>query len=321
MIQNHFHFMPRLCPVYDKRYTHQTDYSPISDEDFWKGQEAAKSTPRDRLIQIVLFIVTFGWLRLILMVIATLVLAVFIIIPVIFANVEFIREMCIDYCMFLGRIYIRILAFCLGIYRIKKTGNIDPKTRCFLFNHQSVLDGPLIYIYKPFIVIVMAEILKVPLLGRALRMVNSLFVDRSKSHGTASVITKHLEDSSKKVIALSPEGKTSLGFYMMKFRTGSFIAKVQIQPVILRYKIYGSCGKNGIEWLVGGFGEWLIRIMSCPFIMVEMEFLPPMCSDEFLSHTPAEKAKEVNLIMANKLGVQAIDRDTKVIFMNPKASS
>lgn len=308
----------RLCPTYDEKYTNQTDYSPCSEEEFDKGVKVVGCSTSDRIIQFIFFFLFLAPIRIVILLLGTIVFLIFVFVPMCTAKIEWLRPYFYTYSVTCARIYIRFFLFLIGIYKINIKGEMSKDVRCYMFNHQSITDGPLIWIYRPFTVIVMAEILKVPLVGRALIAVESLFVDRTKSAGMSKIITDHMENKNMRVLALSPEGKTTKGFFMLKFRTGSFIANVPIQPVCIRYKMYGSYGQTGIEWIVGGFGEWILRMMASPFIVAELDFLPVMNSQEFYSKTPVEKAKEVNLLMANRLGLKLVDKTTKDFFNNEK---
>ncbi|OHS96598.1 Acyltransferase family protein [Tritrichomonas foetus] len=303
----------QLVPTYDEKYTHQTELSSVTEEEFNANIKPSKATVVDRLIQLVFFFVFFGWLRLLLIIFFSLVYVILMSPVLITPNPTVIKIMTAP-GIALTRLYFRVVYFLLGIYYIKREGEIDPKARCFLFNHQTVLDGPMIYIYKPFIVIGMAELKRTPVAGPILTAAKSLFVDRSKNEGIAKVITDYLNEPQEVPMALSPEGRTTKGKFLLQFRTGSFIAKAPIQPVTIRYKVFLPFGKTGVVWLVGGMKEWLIRMLCMPGAMVEMHFLPLLDNDEFYNKSPAEKALYCNLLMANDLGVKASDRSTRDMF-------
>ena len=303
-----------LVPTYDEKYTHQTELSPVTNEELRDNIVPTKSTTVDRIIQLIFFFLFFGWLRLILIVI---VFASYVILmtPVFFLyeNEAAVRIMKPP-GIFLTRVFFRVVYFLLGIYHITKVGEYDPKAKCLLFNHQTVLDGPLMYIYKPFTVIGMAELKKTPVAGPILSAVHTLFIDRSKHEGTSQVITKHLNEVHEDPLGLAPEGKTTKGKFMLEFRTGSFIAKAPVQPVTIRYKQFLPFGKTGVIWLVGGMKEWLIRILCMPGAFAEINFMPLVDGEEYQSKTPKEKALYCNLLMANQLGVKASNVSTREMF-------
>jgi 1-acyl-sn-glycerol-3-phosphate acyltransferase len=214
----------------------------------------------------------------------------------------------------LTRVYIRCLYFCFGVFWITRDGDIDREARVTFFNHQTIIDGPLIYMFRPFLVIGMAKLRNVPLFGRILIGAQSVFVDRTKSEGQAAEMKKIMEDDSRMALAMSPEGKTTLGDFMLAFRTGGFLAAKPAQPVTIRYEMYGAFGGATIAWIVGGFREWIWRVMCTPFIIARVHFLPVLKGDEYYRMTPQERALTCQLAMANDLGVLATNRDTRTIF-------
>ncbi|KAH0794883.1 Acyltransferase family protein [Histomonas meleagridis] len=306
--------MITLVPTFDPKLQNQTKLSEISDEEFNKGIIPTKSTTKDRIIQVILFILGFGWLRFLLLIGVTILYAILVIPSVIFHKFPFILNFGIN----LSRVYFRVAFFLLGLSWLTFKGKLDPKAKCILFNHQTVLDGPLIYILKPFTVLGMAELKKAFLIGNILTANGTVFVDRSKHEGASQKITEYLESDTQRPMVLAPEGKTTKGQFLLQFRTGSFIAHAPIQCATIRYRQFFAYGGAGIVWAVGGFKEWLWRILCLPMFTVEIEFLPLMDGEEFLKKTPQEKALECNLLMANKLGVRATNRSSRNMFKNKK---
>lgn len=303
-----------IVPRRDEKFKDQKELSKVTDEEFDANIVPTKATTKDRIIQLIFFIIFLGWLRLILILLVSVVYIIIMLPIIILCEKKSIVRHITPAGIVFTRIYFRIVYFLLGIYYIKKDGNYDPKARCLLFNHQSVLDGPMIYMFQPFRVIGMAELKKTPIFGPILESVDTVFVDRSKHEGTAHAITDYLNSPQEVPMALAPEGKTTKGHFMLQFRTGSFIAKAPLQPVTVRYKQFLPYGQTGVIWLVGGMKEWLIRILSMPGCFAEVNFLPVVDGDEFFSKTPAEKALYCNLLMANSLCEKASDRSSRNMF-------
>ena len=275
-----------LVPRRDEKYKDQKELSKVTDEEFNDNIVPTKATTKDRIIQLIFFIIFLGWLRLIFILVIS-VIYVIVMLPIILLceKKSIVRHITPAGIAF-TRIYLRIVYFFLGIY----------------------------YIFKPFRVIGMAELKKTPIFGPILESVDTVFVDRSKHQGTAHVITEYLDSPQEVPMALAPEGKTTKGHFMLQFRTGSFIAKAPLQPVTIRYKQFLPYGQTGVIWLVGGLKEWLIRILSMPGCFAEVNFLPVVDGDEFYSKEPAEKALYCNLLIANSLGEKASDRSSRNMF-------
>lgn len=302
-------------PQHSKEFSNQTKLTSVTDQEFIENDTTYHpSTTRDKLIQLAFFIIFFGWLRLIFIAIITALYVTLMIPVVLFADCPKFISTIAPIGIFATRVYFRLVFFFCGFYYIKKVGKVDPKARLLLFNHQSLFDGPLIYQYRPFIVIGMIELQKAPIVGQILTAANSIFVDRSVNGGISKVLTDYLNQKEGEPLALSPEGRCTNGKFMMEFRTGSFIARAPVQPVTIRYTSFLPYGKTGVVWTHGHLLDWIIRVICMPGCFVELHFLPLLDNDKFYSKTPQEKALYCNLLMANDLSVMASDRSTREMF-------
>jgi len=300
-------------PYDDPQMHEQTELSTISQEEFDRGIKPEKSSRMDRVFETIQFIIGFGWLRLIVLFLLTIIYLILEIPCMITCYNRKICDIIIPFGIWIARLYIRALLFCFGVYHIKINGEIDPNAKACVFNHQTIFDGPMIYVYRVFTVISMAEILKVPFFGRILVAANSLFIDRSKNSGASEGIKNLMLDDSK-FVGLSPEGKTTKGLYLLKFHTGGFLTDKPIQPVAIRYKTYFTFGKSGFSWVAGGFKEFVWRCFSTTFGVAEINFLPTIHYDEMQDKTPEEKALVCELKIANFLGVKATNRSNREIY-------
>ena len=300
--------MIKYLPSEDPKFHNQKELTVIDDDELVDGITPVKSTTTDRVIQVLQFIFGFGWLRLILM-IPLLIFYIILFIPLLVTcNNRKICDIFVPYGVFISQCTIRIAAFLMGIYKLEIKGEIDQNARVYLFNHQSILDGPLLFCIKGFTIISMIEMLKVPIFGRVLISADSVFVDRSKSSGTSSYITDAIKATKKRPVALSPEGKTTRGLYMLNFHTGGFLTDAEFQSVAIRYTTYLAYGKSGYTWCCGGFKEWIWRVFSTPCGKVTLTFLPPHTIEETKDMSPKQKAKMAHLEIANYLGVKAVSR-------------
>ena len=300
--------MRRFLPVDHAEFHEQKELMPLDDEKLLEGITPLKATRTDRIIQVLQFIFGFGWLRL-LVLLPALVLYIVLMIPIITTcNNRKLCDVFVPYGVFISQCAIRVLAFLLGIYYVEVKGDISKEVRSYAFNHQTVLDGPLLFTLKGFTIISMSEMLKVPVFGRILTGADSVFVDRTKSCGTSKYIQEAQLATHKRPVALSPEGKTSRGLYLLKFHTGGFITDEAFQCVAIRYTTYFTYGKSGYEWMCGGFKEWIWRTLSTPCAKVTLTFLPPHTKEEIKDLTPQQRALMANLEIANYLGIPAVTR-------------
>lgn len=301
-----------LTPHKDEKYSHQTKLSSVTDEEYAENTVPWVATWKDRLIQLFFFIVFFGWLRFLLLLMITIVYVIIMLPVILFCNNPKICKYTVGPGIVVTRIYFRFLFFFLGCFVIKRKGKLDPNARCIIYNHNTLIDGLLIYMLQPFRVIVLDQEKSTPIIGQILTACGSIFVGRSKHEGFSKVITNYLSEKRDMPLAIAPEGRTNKGFFMLSFRTGAFIADAPIQPVTLRYKNLLPFGRTGIIWTYAQPLEWLIRVFCMPACIVEMDFLPVVQGAEFYSKTPAEKALYCNLLMANHLQTKASDRSTRV---------
>lgn len=309
----------KCIPTFNPSLQDQKCQTDISDESFELEMTPIPSTRFERFVQFCMFFLFFGWLRVILLVVVIIVYAILMCPLMLFhSNKRFVKIFgVIGYG--LSRLAIRCVVFCFGVFWIDRKGDEDYTTRLMMFNHQCIFDGPLLYITRPFVVIGMLALRKVPLFGAILIAAESVFIDRSKSEGQAQIMTKAIQDHSTKPVAMAPEGKTTKGTFMLDFRTGGFLHSERIQPVTIRYKSFGAVAGTGLVWTVGGFKEFLWRAMCCPGTIVEMHYLPVLGGDEWNALSAKEKALKCQLLMANDLGVLASSRNSRDLFKKPKA--
>ena len=304
-------------PKEDPKYHHQTELCDVSDADFKKSYEAPVFTLKVRIIQVILFIVGFGWLRLLLLI------PIFIIYLIISAPFLLLYRSPIyvtlgNILIYITKFFIRIISFLLGVVYIKKNGKIDKKTRQFSYNHLSCLDGPLVYLFQTFTIVTHSGMKTVPIFNRILMIVDSIFVDRSKSSGTSQLFVECLNNEKNRPLALAPEGKISDGSLIYKFRTGGFLTDFQFQPVAIRYhNILGFAGVT-LNWTTDTIFEFLWLALALPACVLEITFLPPFTEEEIKGKTPDEKATMAQLAIGNYLGVKAVNRSSKEIFQKKK---
>lgn len=310
--------MIKLFPDYDPAMKKQTKQTHVTDEELKDAITPTKSTTKERLIQVLLFILGGGWLRLIILLLATI--AFFILMfPICLMKHHIIPPVRV-YGITVARIYLRLLAWCLGVSWIKRVGKRDPRARVYFFNHQSVLDGPLIWVFKPFRVVSTDGVKKVPFMGSILEAADTVFIDRSQSGGQSKIMTDLIEDKDSLSLAMAPEGKTTKGHFMLDFRTGGFLTKQPYQPITIRYHEICAFAGVGHAWAVGGALEFLWRTLCTPMCFVEMHYLPLVEDEETLNLPAKEKALKCQLMMANDLGLMASDRSSKDIFSSKNSA-
>ena len=309
-------FKPILLPRSSENLHNQTKLSEISQEEFLDGVTPSKCSTKDRILQVIQFVLGLGWLRIFIVIVSSLLYFILLGPVVLLVDYPNIIKHLVDYGFFVTRIYIRIIYAALGLYKFNVTGEIDYEARAMAFNHQSILDGPGLFAILPFTVISMAEMKKVPFFGKVLKGEGAIFVDRSKNAGTAQYVIDQMNDLTKRHLALAPEGKTTKGYFLLKFHTGGFLTDKPVQPVSIQYKTYFAYGQAGHTWLVGGFLEFIWRALCVPCGSMNFHFLPTLKGEEYLKKSPQERALQCQLAIANDLGLLATNRSNKELPQN-----
>ncbi|GMN35469.1 hypothetical protein TIFTF001_005300 [Ficus carica] len=153
-----------------------------------------------------------------------------------------------------GRFLSRVMLFVFGFYWIKETYRIlDSKSTdeaeesgrpgAIISNHVSYVDI-LYHMSSSFpSFVAKRSVAKLPLVGLISKCLGCVYVQReSKSSdfkGVAVVVTERVreahENESAPMMMLFPEGTTTNGNFLLPFKTGAFLAKAPVLPVILRY--------------------------------------------------------------------------------------
>ncbi|XP_050364436.1 lysophospholipid acyltransferase LPEAT1 isoform X2 [Argentina anserina] len=157
-----------------------------------------------------------------------------------------------------GRSLSRVMLFVLGFYWISETyripdsaeqskpeeeGEEAEKPGAIISNHVSYLDI-LYHMSSSFpSFVAKRSVAKLPLVGLISKCLGCVYVQReSKSSnfkGVAGVVTDRVREAhqnkSAPQIMLFPEGTTTNGDFLLPFKTGAFLAKAPVLPVILRY--------------------------------------------------------------------------------------
>ncbi|XP_027329864.1 lysophospholipid acyltransferase LPEAT1-like [Abrus precatorius] len=176
-----------------------------------------------------------------------------------FAHIIGWRRIVIVQC---GRALSRLMLFVLGFYWITQSYRIphlheDPTTirenrgqledmgrpGVIVSNHVSYLDilYHMSYSFPSFVA--KRSVAKLPLVGLISKCLGCVYVQReSKSSdfkGASAVVTERIreahQNTSAPIMMLFPEGTTTSGDFLLPFKTGGFLAKAPVLPVILSY--------------------------------------------------------------------------------------
>jgi 1-acyl-sn-glycerol-3-phosphate acyltransferase len=263
-------------------------------------------------MQVFFFILFFGWARMILFILATI---LYLIVVTPFTFLPHIPWWLMKILFFISKLWMRTCLLMFGVIWVKKDGKFDPKTRQLSYNHTAPMDGHILFLFQEFSVVIMSAVQAVPCFGRILKAAGAVFINREQSgSGNAAIIKAGIEDHRKLPVALAPEGKITNGDYMFKFRSGGFLTDEQIQPVAVRYyRLFPWAGAS-LSWLCPSFYEWVWNCISAPGFIAHLTMLPPIRQEELKDKSPEQRADMTQLIIANFLGTLAINRSSREFF-------
>ena len=146
----------------------------------------------------------------------------------------------------LGRGAIRLGQWILGIrLRIRGLEGLDKeKTYIFMPNHLSFLDGPMMFSIIPCAVriIVKKEVLRIPIIGWAMKVAEFIPVDRKGIRGGKKSVDRMTSLMREKGydFLIFPEGTRSLDGKLKLLKRGGFFLAVNSQTDIVPVSIQGT---------------------------------------------------------------------------------
>ena len=150
------------------------------------------------------------------------------------------RELLMAYGLGVARVARRILGIEVRASGIERFDPREPHV--FMPNHQSFLDGPLVMLIVPgrARVLLKQSVLRVPIVGQAMRFVGFVPVDRKGAEGGKKSIARAAALMREKGYSflIFPEGTRSLGGNLGPFHRGGFFLALEsgapIVPVTIR---------------------------------------------------------------------------------------
>lgn len=141
----------------------------------------------------------------------------------------------------------------------------------------------------------------------------TIFVDRrtpeTRQKAKEDIKTRSLSpDQELPQLFLCPEGTNTNRRVLIQFKVGAFISGVPVQPIAIRYP--GHDRIDAVTWTFKQSHTYLYSIwclFSTPVNHLEVEFLPVYHPNEEEKQNPELYAKNVQLIMAEALGIEATD--------------
>lgn len=201
----------------------------------------------------------------------------------------------------------RLLLVVLGFWSVKEDGDIDASVDApvVISNHISYAD--ILYCVHRFCpsFVTKSGVLNVPFVGRVtvgLRCVITRVEGQSTGLTASQQVAERCKlascDTSFPPIAIFPEGTTSNGKFLLKFRTGAFLTGSPVRPILIRYpfEYLDPC------YLRGTLNH--VFLMLCQWRnSMHVTILPVWNPSEEEKKDPKVYAEHVHAMMKEKLGI------------------
>ncbi|CAK6977572.1 lysophospholipid acyltransferase LPCAT4 [Scomber scombrus] len=206
----------------------------------------------------------------------------------------------------------RSVFFCLGFLWVKVKGRrADLKEAPVLVvaPHSGFLDMTVLFPTQLPTVVSRSENTSIPVIGACLEFNQAVMVSRKDPESRKKAVTQLTERLTSNgywpQMLMFPEGTTTNGSALIKFKPGAFLTGVPVQPVLLHYpnKV------DTVRWTYKGttWVEALWHTASQLYTNVTVEFLPVYNPSQEEKNDPNLYADNVQKLMAEALRLPATD--------------
>ena len=110
-----------------------------------------------------------------------------------------------------------------------------------VYNHISFFDGLLISAcVHPFAFVINSNQGSLSVMTYVVRKLHYLLVDYARGGGQTAKIAEHAQRPGSNMLAIAPEGTTSNGVALLRFRTGAFVPLRPVLPIIIRCSLLSN---------------------------------------------------------------------------------
>jgi 1-acyl-sn-glycerol-3-phosphate acyltransferase len=292
----------------------QKELSNMTQEEFMALFEPTHPSLPIRFLRFFLFIVFLGPLKALLVGFCFI---LFFLVIIIIPHFQFLFKTSRAFktwAFHVVRPIIRLGLFGLGIIRINLTGSVHPDARTIVCNHLSLIETIIILQQFPVSYLAADWLSRQPLIRQAAKVFDFYFVNRAKHQSGVEHLQEIANDPSMMPVLVFPEGKVTNGEAVLGFRTGAYVSDTLLQPVTIRYRQW-LCPKtmSTFTWNDNSWTMYCYQLFSIPFTTVDLDILPPI-SWKGKKMSPAERAVESQLQIANHLGSLATCRSNRELF-------
>lgn len=213
----------------------------------------------------------------------------------------------------LSKLVLRVNGVRLHIQRTAGSGEekeVPKRAPVVVANHVSWIDILLLTAVFGSGFIAKSSLQQVPLVASVTRALGCGFVDRSaKGAGTADDIRVEVQKrSGSNPLLIFPEGTTTNGKYLLRFKRGAFLAGTTVQPVVIQY----HKAKNAFSpaWETCRIGWHLFGVLANGRVDATVRLLPEYEPKNEEKAQPEQFANSVRLTMAQAFSPPVILSDS-----------
>lgn len=214
----------------------------------------------------------------------------------------------------MGQPMARCLLFLMGFYSIKVKG--DPsltqnghKANIIVMNHCSWLDILVMMAMADGVpgFVAKRETQNIPYIGYKSKLWQCIYVDNRAEKTSGHNVTEQISDRATRddmpPILIFPEGTTTNGKYLMKFRTGAFVPGQPVKPCTIKFPapVFSPTWET-ISGLYHAF-----RLFTQVRNYCEITWLPVYVPSEQEAKDPAMYANNVCKLVADELNVEVVE--------------
>lgn len=202
----------------------------------------------------------------------------------------------------------------MGFYHIKVNGDSSltqngVKANIIVMNHLSWLDILVMMAMADGIpgFVAKRETQNIPYIGYKSKVWQCIYVDNRLNKTTGNNVTEQISARATQddmpPILIFPEGTTTNGKYLMKFRTGAFVGGHAVKPCCIQYPapVFSPTWET-----ISGFYH-AFRLFTQVQNYCEINWLPVYVPNEEEVKNPSQYASSVCNLMAKAMNVEIID--------------
>lgn len=213
---------------------------------------------------------------------------------------------------------LRLALLSFGIVKINANGKLHEDSRTIVANHLSLIETLAILHQFPVAYLAASYLKEHPLVRKTAEVFEIVFVDREKNANVSKQLVDIAQDPSLLPVVIFPEGKVTNGDALVGFRTGAFISDTPVQAITVRFRQW-LCPKSmsTVSWNEDNWFFYCYQVYAIPFLTLDLNVLEPL-NWKGKELTPAERAVQSELQIANALHTKPFAMTNKVLFEKKK---